>query len=303
MSTSGMSTSGMSTSGMSSISVSSNSFSNSLSNSVGNSASNSASRSGSRSRSRSSATRSSSSRALPPPLNDMVSIIDQAKDNNGKVRYFAYGSNLCSDVFSGLRSINFSTCKRGFVPGYVLHFPSPAAASIRRSCENRHTEEEHEEHKAEKKGSRNPSAQQAQVNGGDGIDGYVDDGVHGVVYDGLGLDAFLRLWLSEGANAFYDLDVVHVKTYGNGEALSTLTFVSKQNPFKLPVLKDLPNPFCASEKQDLPPTASYINCIRRGAREQNLDKAWCKKLDSIATWEENIFRPFATNDVDQSRET
>mmetsp|Transcript_26910 Transcript_26910/g.37556 ORF Transcript_26910/g.37556 Transcript_26910/m.37556 type:complete len:178 (+) Transcript_26910:591-1124(+) len=147
--------------------------------------------------------------------------------------------------YQEMRMIKSNKVQQAVIPGYTLTFPSPAAASIR-----------------SKKGSE----------------------VHGVIYDGLSKMDFVRLWLSEGASLFYDLEVVDAIPYEGNEIVKVATFVEKN-----------PQSWWSPSLIKFPPTENYINFIRRGAKEQNLDESWRRKLNSITTIEEKALQIFMSN--------
>ncbi|GAB5358177.1 hypothetical protein AAMO2058_000436300 [Amorphochlora amoebiformis] len=152
-------------------------------------------------------------------------LMGDAADSKGNLRYFAYGSNLCDDVFKQARQLSPATEQRAVVKGYRLTFPAPSAASLRPE---------------------------------------VSDEVHGIVYGGLSRGDFVRLWMSEGGNSFYDVDIVTATIYNTSRTVSTLTLVEKTSLLG-DVFKSLSGRFPENS-----PSGWYIDTIRRGAREKGL---------------------------------
>ena len=101
------------------------------------------------------------------------------------------------------------------------------------------------------------------------------DVCHGIVYY-LTRQQFATVCSTEGVPVGYSLYPVFVKTY-DGRIVEAVTLRTTNGPMR--------SPFGI----DVPPSASYLNVIRQGAREAELDPGWIQYLDALEPNEYALF--------------
>lgn len=167
----------------------------------------------------------------------------------GVVRYFAYGSNMLTDVFEGLRGCRPLSRTAAVCHDYRLAFSALGFSVIE------------------------PAYANLEVCKGESC--------HGVLYE-LSWTDWLKVCATEGVPFAYQVITVNLIPYTihNKDAEEqpwnrshdvqafTLSYRQPQTMLGLPSL-------------ELSPSRRYLNILQRGSKEAGLSQSWCTMLDNL----------------------
>lgn len=182
-------------------------------------------------------------------------------------RYFCYGSNVLPSTMENLRGIQPLDATAAVLPGYRLRFlgsdgPFEPSAAFVVPSESAADDDDHNH---------------------DGDDESSNNSVHGVMYTLTAKD-FARVGTTEGVPFGYRWKRCQVYPYvgKEGEDISITALLetsSKGQDAVTLVPPDLSN----ISPTDVPPSSSYLDIIKEGARYWKLDASYRAKLERIPT--------------------
>ena len=163
--------------------------------------------------------------------------------------YFAYGSNMCSEVMTSLRKVKPISARPAMLENYRLKFDIPGAPFIEPSWAS--------VEKCDNDGGGNNQQQQ----------------VHGVLYE-LTEEDFTLVCQTEGVPFAYILQACQVRPYPISSNKETMK--DTEGAFTL-----VTSPLLPRRRNAAAPSQSYLNVLIRGAEEFGLEEDYIQKLKII----------------------
>jgi hypothetical protein len=173
----------------------------------------------------------------------------------GVVRYFAYGSNMLSDVIEGMRGCRPLSRRPAVCLDHRLAFTVLGFSPLEPAFAN--------------------------------LEAAAGKTCHGVMYELPWVD-WLKICATEGVPFAYQVTTVNLHPYHNSSSSLTSVFGDEQQPaahdrpvqaFTLRYRQ--PQTVLGLPPLELSPSRRYLNLLQRGSKEAGLTQSWCSMLDNL----------------------